>query len=98
MIWSGYLVPFAAGLALGAAYLAGLWSTVRILGRAKKPMVTLILSSALRIAVVVALVIVLYGDDLRKLFAMIVGFIVARFAGTRFAAVRGKPASSGDQP
>lgn len=74
------------GLALGVAYAAGLWWTLRALPRLKRPTLMLLASSVLRVAVVVGAALVLYSGDLPGLLAMMAGFVLARLLATRFMA------------
>lgn len=76
------LTAFAAGIALGVAYLAALWATVKHLPNARHPAFWLLLSAAARIAILLFGFYWIMDGQWQRLLACLLGFLVARFAIT----------------
>ena len=72
------LLAAAIGAALGALYFEGLWLTTSRLGRARLPGLLLIVSFAVRAAVLTAGLFLVMAGGLGQLLAALVGFVVAR--------------------
>ena len=81
----GLIVAFAAGLALGACYLAALWLTVRRLPTLRHPAVWIAASAALRLSLLLLGFHWVMGGDWQRLLACLLGFVVARLAATGWA-------------
>ncbi len=76
-------IAFVAGAAIGAAYLAVLWSTVRRLATASNPNGLLLGSAILRIGVLLAGWYWVADGRWDGLLACLLGFIGARLVATR---------------
>jgi F1F0 ATPase subunit 2 len=76
----GAIAAVVLGLALGAGYFGGLWWTLASLPRWRRPGVALLLSFALRGAVVVAAFVLLARAGLPPLALAFAGFLTARVA------------------
>jgi F1F0 ATPase subunit 2 len=91
---TGIAVAFFLGLALGAGYLAALWGSVRAVARSGRSPAWLLGGSVLRIGILLALFYLVMNGHLERLLACLGGFIIMRFAVTRWVtAALGK-----DQP
>lgn len=79
----GYVLAFAAGLALGYIFFAGLWFTVRRLPSARRPWLWISLSLFLRFGISLAgfYLIARGGHWIRVLFCL-AGFIAVRLVMT----------------
>jgi F1F0 ATPase subunit 2 len=78
------LVAFAAGSLLGTTFFAGLWWTVRNGVVAENPALWFGLSALLRMAVVISGLYLVVRTGLASLLVCVCGFLLARFAVTRF--------------
>ena len=87
--WIPMAASLAAGAALGGAYLAGLWWTVRAMVRSTRPGLLLAASSGLRMGLLLAGLWVISGGDWRRLAAALVGFALVRAVAVR----RARPAA-----
>jgi F1F0 ATPase subunit 2 len=74
------LAAVLLGFALGAGYFGGLWWTLAVLPRWRRPGLALLLSFALRGAVVVAVFVLLARAGLPPLALAFAGFLAARLA------------------
>lgn len=72
--------PFLAGMALGAAYLAALWLTVRRLPRVQNPALWLIAGAALRLAILLPALLWIMDSQWQRLLACVLGFVLVRVA------------------
>jgi len=72
-----------AGLALGLFYFGGLWLTVRVIPRARRPWVLVLGSFAARLALTVAAFYIVMAGDWKRLVACLCGFLATRLALTR---------------
>lgn len=90
------LAAFAAGIGLGALYLATLWLAVRYLFRLKYGPLLLVGSAWLRIGLLLAVWYWVSGGHWERLLACLAGFVVIRVAATRWASAggAGRPAGS----
>jgi len=77
------VVAFVAGIAIGAAYFAALWWTVRDLHHARRPAARLTASTVVRLALVVGAFWLVMNGESRRLLACLAGFITARFVAMR---------------
>jgi F1F0 ATPase subunit 2 len=82
--WLALALGLVAGAGLGAVHFGALWWTVRRLPRLRRPGGWLALSVAVRFVVVLAGFVVLVRVHPLALLAALVGFLVARFAATRW--------------
>jgi F1F0 ATPase subunit 2 len=78
-----WVIALVAGMALGAAFFAGLWWTVRRGIAASQPAFWFVGSLVLRTAMVLAGFMFISGGDWRRLVACLVGFAMARPIVTR---------------
>lgn len=77
--WLALSASFAVGGLLAAAYLGGLWLTVRDIQRWRHPASWLLASFFARAAVLVAVLILMLGDGhWERLLAAVAGFVVVR--------------------
>lgn len=88
------LVGFGAGLIIGAAYLLGLWLTVRRVARTGDRRL-LIVSFVARAAVFLLALYGLIGLGPAGLLAALLGFITARWLFTRLVGRGGGPGPAG---
>ena len=72
------LFPFLIGIAMGGAYFAGLWETVRRLSEAQKPFRRVALSFALRMALLISGFYLVMQGQWERLAAAMIGLILAR--------------------
>lgn len=72
------LLAVAVGAALGGLYFEGLWLTASRLGRTRLPGLLLIVSFAVRAAVLGTGLLLVMAGGLGQLLAALVGFVVAR--------------------
>lgn len=80
-----YFLPvLLAGGALGIIFFGGLWLTVKKGLRAKQPGLIFIFSFVLRMAIVLAGFYYIGAGSWQKLVICLAGFLIARFAMTRF--------------
>jgi F1F0 ATPase subunit 2 len=79
----GLVFGVVVGMLLGLFYYGGLWLTVRRLHTLARPGVWLFLSLVVRIAVVVAILLILFPGHWERLVAALVGMFVARIALVR---------------
>lgn len=94
----GAIAAVVLGLALGAGYFGGLWWTLSTLSRWRRPGVTLLLSFALRGAVVVAAFVLLARAGLVPLALAFAGFLVARVVMVAWLRpVRTNPSGTADE-
>jgi F1F0 ATPase subunit 2 len=73
--WAGAAL---VGAVLGLGYFAGLWWTVQRATRARRPEALVAASFVLRAAVAVLVLLLIMGDDVRRLLAALAGFLVVR--------------------
>lgn len=73
--WAGAAL---VGAVLGLGYFAGLWWTVQRARRARHPEALVVASFVLRAAVAVGVLLLIMGDDVRRLLAALGGFLVVR--------------------
>ena len=78
-------LAFLAGMALGSAYMALLWDSVRRLGRARRPALALVGGALLRIAALMGLFYLVMDGQWERLVACLAGFVLVRVAVTRWA-------------
>ncbi|AOY90202.1 hypothetical protein BKP64_07795 [Marinobacter salinus] len=92
---SAYGISFALGVALGLAFLGGLWLTVRRLGEARHPGLLMMSSLFLRLGITLAgfYVVAQYGDW-QHLLAAVAGFTLPRL----LIAHRIRPPGIGGEP
>lgn len=79
------VISFTIGLALAAIYLGTLWAVVQRLPRSKRPGVLLLSSATLRIVLLLAAWYWFAQGSWEILLACLLGFLVLRFAATRWA-------------
>lgn len=77
------LLLIAVGFAVGLLYFLGLWWTLKGLPADGGWTGRFVGSFVLRAAFVVAVFYLLMGNDWRRIFALILGFMVARFVMVR---------------
>jgi len=82
-LWAGSTFSLFIGVLLGAFYFAGLWWTVRQLGRSQYTAGLFLLSLLVRTCVVVMTFYVFLGHDWRQLLLGLLGFFVMRLFATR---------------
>lgn len=86
-VWT---LAFAAGLALGAAYLAFLWAAIRLFARRQGVGVFVGLAAARGGLVLAALALaVALGIGAGGILAGLLGFVAVRLAASRFAGAPG---------
>lgn len=76
-------LALAAGMALGVFYFGTLWLLVRRLDRLARPAVWLGVAGILRLAVLLGLLALLFGERWERLLAALVGLLAVRVAFTR---------------
>ncbi|MFZ6030148.1 MAG: ATP synthase subunit I [Chloroflexota bacterium] len=74
----GLALALFFGLLLGAFYFGGLWWTVQKLSHVRRPTLLFIGSLAVRLALVLAGLYLVAGDQLGRLVACLLGFLLAR--------------------
>ncbi len=84
MAMTSLLVSFAGGVALGAAYLAALWFTVRRIPTAGHPGLWLFFSAVVRVTLLLAGFYLVSEGRWQGIVACLFGFIVARFVATNW--------------
>jgi F1F0 ATPase subunit 2 len=67
-----------AGALLGLAYFAGLWWSIGRARHARRPQALLAASFLVRAAVMVAVLLLIMGDDVVRLVAALAGFLLMR--------------------
>lgn len=72
------VLAFAAGAGVGAVFFTGLWFTVRRLTSASNPMVLMLGSSVLRLAIALPALAFIAGGSLVRLGMAILGFLGMR--------------------
>ena len=77
----------AAGAALGAIFFGGLWWTVRRGMTSPRPVAWFVGSVVLRMGVVLFGFYFVGGNELKRMVACLIGFVLARIAVTRFTRV-----------
>lgn len=97
-----------AGVAIGAAFFAGLWLTVRGVAEQGRPRSLLLVSFAVRAAVAVGVLALLARQGPLPLLGALGGFLLARVLVTRLVSGRaerslasvptGQPADAGGKP
>jgi F1F0 ATPase subunit 2 len=83
------ILVFTGGLALGVAYLAALWFSVRRLTAAGHPSPWLLATAALRLAAVLLGFYWIAGVQWQQLLVCLAGFTVARLAISRWVGANG---------
>lgn len=81
--WLRVVSAFAGGVAIGAAFFAGLWWTLALVLRRPAAAAWLGLSFLLRAALAVGGLWLLAGQDIVALAAAMAGFLLARVVATR---------------
>lgn len=85
------IISMVIGVIVGMGYFAGLWITVQILPKARRPVLTWALSALARVAgaTVVFVILLRWGqaqtegfDALGPVLAGLAGFVIARFGST----------------
>jgi F1F0 ATPase subunit 2 len=79
-----------AGILLGAVYFGGLWLTVRRLPTSRRPALTVVVSLAARVAILLGGTYLVMDGRVERLLACLVGIVVARLILVRL--VRPSPA------
>jgi F1F0 ATPase subunit 2 len=94
---NGMAYPFAliAGFGLGLAYFAGLWWTVQRLGHTRSPAGLIVLSSLLRMSLLLGGFFVVAGGDLMRLALCLMGWLTARQFSIRRFGPDGMPERKG---
>ncbi|MGZ9033921.1 MAG: N-ATPase subunit AtpR [Rhodospirillales bacterium] len=78
-----HLWPFSAGAVIGAVYFASLrWTVARLL-RARQPMIWLLGSATVRVALVLPLFYIVMAGEWQRMLACLVGFVAGRILSTR---------------
>jgi len=72
-----------AGVALGTLFFGGLWLTVRATARSRRPVLLVLVSFWVRLAVVVAVFVLLARGHWQWAVAALLGFILARLVLVR---------------
>jgi len=72
------ILMFAAGLALGAFYFLGLWQTLKRLPRTQHRAGLILISFAVRLAVVLAVLFFLMDGRWERAAAAMIGFVLMR--------------------
>lgn len=72
------LLSFLAGLTLGTMFFAGLWWSLRKALASQSPALWIVGSVVVRMSVTITGFYFVFGGDLRRLLACMVGFLVAR--------------------
>jgi F1F0 ATPase subunit 2 len=80
---AGLVYAGAVGVVLGLFYYGGLWLTVRRLPELGRPELWIFVSLVLRIAVVVAVLLLLFGEQWERLVAAMAGMLAARIVLVR---------------
>jgi F1F0 ATPase subunit 2 len=88
-------IDVIAGMAFGAGYLALLWISVRRLAHAQHPLAGLLGGVALRMGLLLGGLYLLTGGQAERVVAFLVGFLVVRFAVTRWVGAGAAPRPSG---
>jgi F1F0 ATPase subunit 2 len=95
-------VAFLLGGILGFLHFTGLWITVNYLPKTRRPVFFLLLSFMLRMSVILGAFYFIMGEKWQRLFACLLGFILARIILVRIWApgVKSKQRSlkNGNQP
>ncbi|MFO7544086.1 MAG: ATP synthase subunit I [Trueperaceae bacterium] len=89
---------FAAGATIGASYFLGLWWTVRRATRSARPTPLLLASFVVRLALAVAVLLVIVRLGALALVAALLGFLAARVLLTRTLGVGTDVADEPDVP
>lgn len=92
------LLGLCWGLFLGALYLSGLWATVRLLPRRRRPKTWLAASFFIRLAVVLAGIRYALNRDPVFFMATLAAFFMARFAMLRLMGQAKIEVRRADQP
>jgi F1F0 ATPase subunit 2 len=93
------LLALGVGLLAGGVFFAGLWFTVRQLAVAKRPAALMLVSSLVRIAVVLGAFFLVGRGHLDRMLACLLGFLLARFIVIRLTRSEpGKEAADASQP
>lgn len=82
-------------MALGAAYAALLWLSVRRFVHARRPALGLVAGSAMRIALVLGGFYLVMDGQWERLAACFAGFLLVRVAATRWAGPDAAPRPGG---
>ncbi len=80
------LLVIVAGFVLGMLFFGGLWLTVQKGLSTRRSALWFMGSLVLRIAIVLAGLYVVAGDDWKRLLLYLLGFIIARVIVTRYTA------------
>ena len=78
-----FILPWTAGVVLGAMFFGGLWWTVRKGLSSRHPALWFLVSQLLRMSVTLVGFYVVAGGHWERLLACLVGFITARFVVAR---------------
>ncbi len=76
-------LALAAGIAVGAFYLGGLWLTVRRVATSRQPMLLIFGSFVVRMAVVVGVMVWIARIHWQLLLAAMAGFVLVRVVVTQ---------------
>ena len=69
-----------AGFLLGCLYLSGLWLTVTWLKHVENPLLLLVVSTSVRLLLLLTAFALVSGFEWKRLIACMAGFVVARLA------------------
>lgn len=83
------------GLFLALAYFGGMWWTVRMLPRFRRPGLVLAVSTAVRLTIVIGVLALLITDHWGDFFICLLGFVGGRFLLSWYAA-RGRGETAAD--
>lgn len=81
--WIDLLAAFFAGTIISLFYHGGLWWTVKLLPRARMPVLLSIGSFYLRMAFTLAAFFLVMRNDWRRMVVCLIGFLVVKFIITR---------------
>ena len=76
------ILPFAAGLTLGAIFFGGLWWTIRKGVSSPRPAMLFLSSAVLRMGIVVTGFYFVSNGQWQRIVACLVGFLIARLTVT----------------
>ena len=74
------IIGFLGGTVLGVLFFGGLYYSVGRLTQAKYPALMMMISTVIRMAILLAGVYLLVDGDFRKILAALVGIVLAKFA------------------
>jgi F1F0 ATPase subunit 2 len=88
MVLTEMMGSLAAGVVLGALYLAALWFTVQRVAMVRQPALWLSFSAALRVLLLLAGFYWVGDGQWQRLIACLAGFVVARVLATNWPRLR----------